>query len=261
MGTSYVPTSIQSGFQSNDALNNEFVAIAAELARMVSRFGDSPNFMEGQFDMNTNRILNVAEGSLGTDGINLNQATVIANAAASAAVQSGGGVQGVDFTDSNPLTFNFGVATGSQGTQTRTVFDLQSLFGVEVVQGLTVIINGVVQTPTTAYTVTGDTLVTLSESANADSTLLFIFGDLSPVPVFSNASATLAENATVASAAQTVFTAPTYIIGQNQLIVTIDGLMQSLSLGDYTETSTTTITLDEAMVGGERVVIREITGA
>ncbi len=261
MGTSYVPTSIQAGFQSNDALNNEFVAIAAELARMVNRFGDTPNFMETELDMNTNRILSVADGSLGTDGINLNQATAIAVSAASSAVQSGGGVQGVDFTDSNPLTFNYGTATGSQGLNNRTEFDMATLFGVGVFQGLTVIINGVVQTPALAYTVTNDTLVTLAESAAPASTLLFIYGDLSPIPVFSNAKATLDEVAAVATAGQTVFTAPTYVIGANHLIVTIDGLMQSLGLTDYAETSTTSITLDEPMVGGEAVVIREITGA
>jgi hypothetical protein len=90
---------------------------------------------------------------------------------------------------------------------------------------------------------------------------MFIYGDLSPTPVFSNVSATLEEVVGVASAGQTVFTAPTYVIAANQLLVSIDGLLQSLTQGDYVETSTTSITLDEAMVGGEVIVVREITGA
>jgi hypothetical protein len=260
MGTSYNPTSIQSGFQSNDILNTEFLGIQTELARMVNRFGDTPNFMESEFDMNTHRILNVQEGTLGTDGVNLNQVIRVATDIANTILNTNANNQGIDFTNSNPLTFNFGVATGSQGFNNRTEFDLAVLFGVGNFTGLTVIVNGVVQIPGLSYSVTLDTLVTFSESLETDTNAMFIYGDLSPTPVFSNVSATLNEVASTAILSQTVFTAPTYIIGANQLMVHIDGIMQSLQFGDYAETTTTSVTLNAAMVGGERITIRNITG-
>jgi hypothetical protein len=77
----------------------------------------------------------------------------------------------------------------------------------------------------------------------------------------SYSSASLTETATTATAGQTVFTAPTYVIGANQLLVSIDGVLQSLQSGDYTETTTTSITLDSAMNGGERINVRNFTGA
>jgi hypothetical protein len=43
-------------------------------------------------------------------------------------------------------------------------------------------------------------------------------------------------------------------------MVFIDGVKQSLGFGDYTETTTTSITFDEAMVGGERIHIVNVTG-
>ena len=258
MGSAYEPNEIGSGFQSQVYINAELAAIKTDLVLKVDRGGVIPNDMEADLDIGTNQILNVVEGLLGTDGVNLNQVTNLATSIATSIFSSGGA--GQSQTTGDPITFNFGIATGSQGTMTRTVFDLESLFGVTSFLGLTVIINGVVQIPT-AYTVTDDTTVTLSESVENATDLFFIFGDLSPTPVFSNVSASLTETTDTASALQVIFTAPTYIIGKNQLMVHIDGFMQSLGFGDYTETTTTSVTLDEPMVGGERIVIRQIAGA
>ena len=256
MGTTYVPNPIQSGFRDTDAFDTQLTQIANELGNMLNRTGTAPNAMAVELDVGTFRMLNVGTGINGPDGVNLAQVNNIATAAAAAAVSAGGGV---GTTTGDPITFNFGIAVGSQGTMTRTVFDLEALFGVTSFLGLTVIVNGVVQIPTLSYN-TVDQTVTFTESLNADSDIMFIFGDLSPTPVFSNISATLVESTATATAGQTVFTAPTYIIGQEKLMVHIDGLMQSLGFGDYTETTTTSITLDEAMVGGEKIVIREISG-
>ena len=258
MGTSYVPTNLSSGFQSTADLNAEFAAIAAELARMVSRFGDSPKFIDHNPDFNSNQLLNIAPGTLGTDGVNINQVTNIATGIANTILGTGAGGQGQ--TTGDPITFNFGLAAGSQGLNSNTEFDLFTLFGVASFLGLTVVVEGVIQYPTSSYTVTAGTLVTFSESLPDATSIMFIYGDLSPTPVFSNISATLSETAVIATAGQTVVTAPTYIIGLNQLMVHIDGIMQSITLADYTETTTTSITLDEAMAGGERLVIRHITG-
>lgn len=247
-----------SGFFSTAILNNEFAKIATEFENMLNRTGFGTNSMSADLDVGTNQMLNVAEGVQGTDGINLNQANAIATSVATSILESGG--QGQGQTTGDPITFNFGVTTGTNLTMTRTVADLEALFGVTEMLGLTVVANGVVQIPTLAYNVTDQVIVTFTESMDADTELMFIFGDLSPTPIFSNVNATLGETAAVATGGQDVFTAPTYTIGLNQLLVSIDGVLQSKQQGDYVETSTTTITLDETMVGGENVVIRNITG-
>ncbi len=260
MGSNYTPTFLLSGFASQSDLNQEFTDVQTGLVDSVSRSGVLPNEMEADFDMGTNQILNVEEGALGTDGVNLNQVQTIATNVSTTIVNNliGGGEQS---TTGDPITINFIEVVGSQGTMTRTVFDLNALSSglIEQFTGLTVFINGVIQQPST-YVVSDVTTVTFSQSLENSTDLLFIYGDISPTPVFNNVNATLSETANIASAGQTVFTAPTYVIGQNQLMVTIDGLLQSITSGDYTETSTTTLTLDEAMVGGEDIVVRNITG-
>lgn len=257
MGTIYNPTTLSSGFQSINDLNSEFSSIQTALQRSVSRYGESPNAMEANIDLNSFQLKNVAEGLLGTDGVNLNQVTNVATSIANTIVNAGG--SGQEQTTGDPITINYGVAAGSQGLNSRTEFDIETLFGVTSVLGLTVVVNGVIQYPG-SYTVEDTTNVIFSESLNSDDDILFVYGDLTTLPVFSNASATLNEATSTATTGQTVFTAPTYVVGRNQLMVHIDGIMQSLNFGDYTETSTTSITLDEAMAGGERIVIRNIVG-
>lgn len=258
MGTTFNPDPINSGFRDTDRWDSILSDISTELGNKVDRNGVAPNAMAADFDMGTNRLLNVQAGVNGTDGVNLNQvtnvATTIAQNIVNTVVNGGSGN-----TSGDPITFNYGLASGSQGAATRTEFDLETLFGVTSFTGLTVVVNGVVQIPT-AYTVTDDTLVTFSESLDNDTDIMFIYGDLSPTPVFSNVNASLNETTATATVGQTVFTAPTYIIGNNALMVHIDGIMQSLDFGDYTETTTTSITLDEACAGGERIVIRNISG-
>jgi hypothetical protein len=258
MGTAFNPTTIASGFRDTDLFNDIHAEIRTELGNMVNRTGLAPNAMEADFDLGSNRGLNFGTGINGTDAVNLNQvtnvATIIAQNIVSSAIAGG-----TSNTSGDPITFNYGLAVGSQGAATRTEFDLNTLFGVTAFTGLTVVVNGVVQTPT-AYTVTNVTLVTFSESLNTDTDIMFIYGDLSPTPVFSNVNATIQETTATATPGQTVFTAPTYIIGAGQLLVHIDGVLQSLSFGDYTETTTTSITFDEAMAGGERIAILNITG-
>ena len=258
MGTNFNPDPLNSGFRDTDRWDQILSDISDELANKVDRTGLAPNAMAADLDIGSNTLLNVGTGVNGTDGVNLNQvtniATIIANNIVSSAVAGG-----TSNTSGDPITFNYGLAVGSQGAATRTEFDLATLFGVVSFTGLTVVVDGVVQIPS-AYTVTNDTLVTFSESLDPATSIMFIYGDLSPTPVFSNVSATLNETTATATAGQTVFTAPTYIIGMNHLLVNIDGVTQSLGFGDYAETTTTSITFDEAMAGGERVQIINITG-
>jgi hypothetical protein len=180
MGTTYTPASILSGYASTDLLNAQLALISAELGNKVDRNGVAPNQMAADFDMNSHRILNLSQGVLGTDGVNLSQVQNIATSAVAAA----GGAFSVN--SSAPLTFNYGVATGSQGTVSNTTFNLTTLFGVTSFTGLTVIVNGVVQMPGLGYTVPSATTVVFSESLLSDSDIMFIYGDLSPTPVLPN---------------------------------------------------------------------------
>lgn len=260
MGTNYSPEDVGSGFMSQTILNNELDKIRLALIDTINREGVVPNDMNADFDMGTNQVLNVEEGVAGTDGVNLNQVNQIAQAVATTTFNNLIG-QGEPTSTGDPITINFIEVVGSQGTMTRTVYDLNDLSSGLINQftGLTVFIDGVFQEPST-YVVSDTTTVTFSESLENSTQLMFIYGDISPTPVFNNVNATLSETAAVASLGDTVFTAPTYVLGANQLMVSIDGLLQSITSGDYTETTTTSITLDEAMVGGEDVVIRNITG-
>jgi hypothetical protein len=177
MGTSFNPQTVQSGFRDESLINQILADIRSDLENKVDRNGVSPNAMNADMDLGSNRLLNVAQGVIGTDGVNLNQVQNLATQIA----QTIFAVSGTALSNSNPLTFNFGVATGSQGTSGRTVFDLESLFGVTSFLGLTVIVNGVVQIPGLAYSITNQT-VTFTEALNSDSDILFIYGDLSPTP-------------------------------------------------------------------------------
>lgn len=184
MGTTYVPADIGSGFRTSNLIGTELDLIADELANKLDRNGVAPNAMAADIDVGTHRLLNVQAGVIGTDGVNLTQVTQLASQIAATAVAAGGGVQGQ--TTGDPITFNFGVATGSQGTVGRTVFNLTTLFGVTTFLGLTVVIDGVVQIPGLAYSISNLTTVTFTEAVNTDTNLMFIYGDLSPTPVLPN---------------------------------------------------------------------------
>ena len=181
MGTTYTPQVILSGFRSTDIISDELARISADLAAKVDRNGVAPNQMMFELDMNSHRILNLADGVLGSDATNLSQVTTQINAAVAAA----GGFT-TSATSGDPITFNFGVAVGSQGTSGNTVFNLNTLFGVTAFLGLTVIVNGVVQIPGLAYSISSIYIVTFSESVGTTSDIMFIYGDLSPTPVLPN---------------------------------------------------------------------------
>jgi hypothetical protein len=175
MGTQFNPTTIASGFRDTDRWDTILSDIKTELNNMLNRTGIAPNAMEADIDVGTNQLLNVAEGTLGSDGVNLNQVTNVATSVANTIVQSA--IAGAGTPDSgttfDPITVNYGLAVGSQGLNNRTEFDSDTLFAVESFNGLTVAVNGVIQHPNT-YTVTNGTLITFSESLDVDSDVLFI---------------------------------------------------------------------------------------
>ena len=62
-----------------------------------------------------------------------------------------------------------------------------------------------------------------------------------------------------ATAGQTVFTTPTYVVGASQLRVYVNGVRQDLNNSDYTETSTTSVTLSTGLNVNDHVLI-EVDG-
>lgn len=61
MAVDFTPTTITSGFASVDTLNTLFTSIQTSLNDALSRSGNGPNVMAADFDMDSNRILNLPE--------------------------------------------------------------------------------------------------------------------------------------------------------------------------------------------------------
>ncbi len=64
MGTNFDPTSVSSGFQTENTLNTTFADIKTALSRMLNIFGDSDtgtNQMSVDLDMNSQHLINTAE--------------------------------------------------------------------------------------------------------------------------------------------------------------------------------------------------------
>ena len=180
MGTTFNPANIQAGFRDTDRWNEILADLKTDLENKVDRNGVSPNAMAADLDMGSNNLLNVDEGVNGTDGVNLSQVTNLATAIATSIFSSSGG----GGTGADPITINYGTLVGSQGSTNRTVFDLNALLGTTSFSGITVIVNGVVQIPGQAYSVSSTT-ITFTESLDPDSDIFLIYGDLSPAPTVS----------------------------------------------------------------------------
>ena len=69
MGSNYTSTPLQSGYQSTEALNNEFQKIEDAIDRLLSRKGDSPNQLDVPIDMNSFRIINLGAPVNNTDAV------------------------------------------------------------------------------------------------------------------------------------------------------------------------------------------------
>ncbi len=65
-----VLTNIASRYGSIDALNDNFDALATALDNTLSRDGEGPNEVEANIDMNSNRIINLADPVDNTDAVN-----------------------------------------------------------------------------------------------------------------------------------------------------------------------------------------------
>ena len=115
---------------------------------------------------------------------------------------------------------------------------------------LKIYINGVRQY-STEYNETNSTTVSLHQGCSV--------GDVVLVEVNSLVGSNLVPVSTInytATAGQTLFSTPSYAIGQNQLAVYIDGVRQYST--EYVETSTTSVTLNQGCSAGD-VILVEVT--
>ena len=66
-------TDIASGYKAKETLNENNAAIEAAIENTLSRDGSSPNQMESQLDMNSNRVINLPVAVSNSEPITLGQ--------------------------------------------------------------------------------------------------------------------------------------------------------------------------------------------
>jgi len=145
---------IGSRYGSIDALNDNFDAIEAAIENTLSRDGTSPNTMLSNVDMNSKRIINLADGTANTDAVNLRQVTSIIQGAADGLVAT--------------------VKERATATAGQTVFNLGAITYTPGSNNLSVYIDGVRQYPGESYTETSASVVTFTSGLNIGAEVLFI---------------------------------------------------------------------------------------
>jgi len=73
-------TDITAGYNAATKQNANNALVETAIENTLSRDGTSPNSMSAQLDMGTNKLINVAEGTNGTDGINKDQLDAVGTA-------------------------------------------------------------------------------------------------------------------------------------------------------------------------------------
>lgn len=145
---------IGSRYGSIDALNANFDAIETALENTLSRDGTLPNNMDANLDMDSNRIINLADGIDNSDAVTLRQVNGIVQGASSGIIAS--------------LRENF-VATAGQ-----TVFNIASFTYNPGSNNLAVYLDGVRQYPGTSYTETDNNTITFSAGLHVGALVMVI---------------------------------------------------------------------------------------
>jgi hypothetical protein len=148
---------IGSRYGSIDALNDNSDLIETAFENTLSRDGTGPNNMESNLDMDSNRIINLADGINNVDAVNVKQVN--------------GLLQGVY---SGNIVKLREVATATAG---QTVFNLSGLTYTPASNNLSIFINGIKQRLTSAYVETDNNTITFTAAVPVTAVVEFIVND------------------------------------------------------------------------------------
>jgi hypothetical protein len=148
---------IGSRYGSIDALNDNSDLIEAAFENTLSRDGTGPNNMESDLDMDSNRIINVADGINNSDVVTVKQLN--------------GSLQGIATGNIVKLRE---IATATAG---QTVFNLSSITYTPASNNLSVYIQGIKQRLTSAYLETDNNTITFTEAVPVNAVVEFIVND------------------------------------------------------------------------------------
>lgn len=220
-------------------VNNTFLQQLYLTHELLDGFLPDGFYMKQGLNMGGYPITNLADPQSDTDATNVQSVkALVANYAATTQ----------DATAS--ITVSASISPDFQ------VFDLTQLFGVSKIDALTVFINGVYQEPIRSYTLT-DTSCIFSEQLDRISRITFILANvlIDTIKVVSTEKSRVTH---IAVNNQQRFVAPSYNIGSNELIVSIQGVVQSIETGAYIESTNSEIIIDEPLSAGTIVEIYRI---
>lgn len=150
MAINFIKEDTNSGFQSTDSLQANFSSLETLLERALSRYGDTPNTMQADLDMNSQRILNLPQATRAGMPVTYDQWT--------------GTTSTNEFSG---YTVEEQTATASQ-----TVFTLTNAY-TPGISSMRIYINGVYQAPS-SYTETDANTVTFSGGLDAGDVVAFV---------------------------------------------------------------------------------------
>jgi hypothetical protein len=145
---------IGSRYGSIDALNANNDLVEAALENTLSRDGTGPNNMEVALDMDSNRVINMADGVGNQDAATIKQVNSIIASLSTGIIAS--------------------LKERQDATAGQTVFTLAAIEYFPGSNNLAVYINGVRQYSGESYTETNSTTVTFSSGLNVGAEVLFI---------------------------------------------------------------------------------------
>lgn len=148
-------TDIASGYKAKETLNENNAAIEAAIENTLSRDGSSPNQMESQLDMNSNRVINLPVAVSNSEPITLGQ------------FMSYSGLDYDTVATNNVYLKETAVATANQ-----TIFNL-SMSYTPGANTLLVYVNGAQQILSLDYNETNSTRVTFTQGLIAGDNVVF----------------------------------------------------------------------------------------
>ena len=150
-------TTVTTGYQATDTINDNFQNIRNAFDNTLSRDGSLPNHMDADLDMDSNDILNV--NTLSVNGLYIDGLPVTPSA-----------------IQYNGVTKETQVATSGQ-----TVFNLTSITYTPGINNLSVYVDGVYQNPST-YSETNATRVTFSVGLHVGAIVDFVVLTINALP-------------------------------------------------------------------------------